>query len=86
MGDKVQIEMTRPISKTKSYALVKILEKSHGTVELKENVTEVKEEKKVGADEIAREKAAKEAEKEAETTKPSAEEVTAETEEEKGDK
>jgi len=32
-------------------------------VELKEDVTEIKEEKKVGADEIAREKKAKEAEK-----------------------
>ncbi len=75
MGDKVQIAEVAPISKTKSYALVKVLEKSHGTVELKDNVTEVAEEKKVGADEIAREKAAKEA-------LETAEEVT----EEKGDK
>ena len=58
VGDRVQIEMTRPISKTKSYTLVKVLEKSRGTVELKEGVTEVVQEKKVGADEIAREKAA----------------------------
>ncbi len=89
MGDKVQIEMVAPISKTKSYALVKVLEKSHGTVELKENVTEIAEEKKVGADEIAREKAAKEAEKEAKKAKTSASEVTEETEvetKEKGDK
>ena len=58
VGDRVQIEMTRPISKTKSYTLVKVLEKSRGTVELKEGVTEVVQEKKVGADEIARERAA----------------------------
>lgn len=57
VGDRVQIEMTRSISKTKSYTLVKVLEKSRGTVELKEGVTEVVQEKKVGADEIARERA-----------------------------
>lgn len=37
-GDKVLIEACRPISKTKSYKLVKVLEKSHGTVELKDEV------------------------------------------------
>ena len=37
-GDKVLIEACRPYSKTKSYKLVKVLEKSHGTVELKEEV------------------------------------------------
>ena len=65
VGDKVEIAMCRPISKTKAYTLVKILEKSHGTVELKEGVTEVVHEEKIGADEIARAKAA-EAEKAAE--------------------
>ena len=40
VGDRVQIEMTRPISKTKSYTLVKVLEKSRGTVELKEGQQE----------------------------------------------
>ena len=40
MGDKVEIAPCRPISKTKSYKLVKVLERSHGTVELKEDVTE----------------------------------------------
>ena len=38
VGDKVEIVSCRPLSKTKSYKLVKILEKSHGTVELKEEV------------------------------------------------
>ena len=65
VGDRVEIAATRPLSKTKAYTLVKILEKSHGTVELKEDVTEIKEEKKVGADQAAREKKAKEAEKKA---------------------
>ena len=37
-GDKVLIEACRPLSKTKSYKLVKVLEKSHGTVELKDEV------------------------------------------------
>lgn len=38
LGDKVLIEACRPYSKTKSYKLVKVLEKSHGTVELKEEI------------------------------------------------
>ena len=38
VGDKVLIEACRPYSKTKSYKLVKILEKSHETVELKAEV------------------------------------------------
>ena len=61
-GDKVEIVACRPFSKTKTYNLVKILEKSHGTVELKEGTTEVQHEKKVGAD--AEAKAAKKKEKE----------------------
>ena len=40
-GDKVVIAETRPISKTKSFTLEKVLEKSRGTVELKEEETEV---------------------------------------------
>ena len=40
-GDIVMIAETRPISKTKTWNLVKIVEKSHGTVELKEEVTQV---------------------------------------------
>ncbi|MBR3052128.1 30S ribosomal protein S17 [Candidatus Saccharibacteria bacterium] len=40
-GDLVEIEATRPLSKTKVYTLVKVLEKSHGTVELKEDVNTV---------------------------------------------
>lgn len=38
VGDKVEIAACRPISKTKSYKLVKVLERSHGTVELKAEV------------------------------------------------
>lgn len=41
LGDKVEIAPCRPLSKTKSYTLVKILERSHGSVELKEDVTDV---------------------------------------------
>ncbi|MBR5027508.1 30S ribosomal protein S17 [Candidatus Saccharibacteria bacterium] len=38
LGDKVEIAACRPLSKTKAYTLVKVLERSHGTVELKEEV------------------------------------------------
>ncbi len=54
VGDRVEIAACRPLSKTKAYTLVKVLEKSHGKVELKEDVTEVRHEEKVGADEIAK--------------------------------
>lgn len=37
-GDKVLVEETRPISKTKSFALVKIVEKSRGSIKLKPEV------------------------------------------------
>ncbi len=53
VGDKVEIVACRPYSKTVAYNLVKVLERSHGTVELKENVNEVELPEKVGADEIA---------------------------------
>lgn len=36
IGDRVTISETRPISKTKSFNLVSVDEKAHGTVELKE--------------------------------------------------
>ncbi len=36
MGDKVTISETRPISKTKSFVLVSVDEKSHGSIELKD--------------------------------------------------
>ncbi len=45
-GDTVMIQETRPISKTKTWTLVKIVEKSRGKVELKEGVTEVESDKK----------------------------------------
>lgn len=38
VGDKVEIIACRPLSKTKAYTLVKIIERSRGSVELKENV------------------------------------------------
>ena len=39
VGDKVEIAACRPLSKTKAYTLVKVLEKSHGSIELKAEVT-----------------------------------------------
>jgi len=62
MGDRVEIAQVAPISKTKSYTLVKILEKSRGTVELKEDVNTVEMPEKIGADEIAKAEAATEGE------------------------
>ena len=41
LGDKVEITACRPYSKTCTYQLVKILERSHGTVELKNDVQNV---------------------------------------------
>jgi len=41
-GDKVTISEVRPISKTKSFILASINEKSRGSIELKEEETEVK--------------------------------------------
>ena len=57
IGDRVQIAMCSPISKTKAYTLVKVLEKSRGTVELKEDVHKVDLPEKIGADKIAAAKA-----------------------------
>ena len=47
-GDTVMIEETRPISKTKTWSLVKIVEKSRGKVELKDEVTGVESDEKEG--------------------------------------
>ena len=38
VGDRVEITECRPVSKTKHYELSRILEKSHGTVKLKDDV------------------------------------------------
>ena len=38
VGDRVEIAMSRPVSKTKAYTLVKIIEKARDAVELKEEV------------------------------------------------
>ncbi len=40
LGDKVTIAETRPVSKTKSFALAKVEERARGTVELKEDEVE----------------------------------------------
>ena len=45
LGDRVEIAACRPLSKTKAYTLVKVLEHSHGSVELKEEVNDVLPEK-----------------------------------------
>lgn len=37
-GDRVTIKETRPLSKTKSFVLVSIDERSHGTIALKSDV------------------------------------------------
>ena len=62
VGDLVEISMVRPISKTKAYSLVKIIEKSRGTVELKEDVNQVEIPEKIGADKIAKAKESEEGE------------------------
>ena len=41
IGDKVQITGTRPVSKTKAFRLASIETRAVGTVELKEDVTDV---------------------------------------------
>ena len=56
-GDRVEIAATRPLSKTKAYTLVRVIEKSRGRVELKDDVLEVEMPEKVGADKIAAEAA-----------------------------
>jgi small subunit ribosomal protein S17 len=61
-GDRVEIAATRPLSKTKAYTLVKIIERSHGTVELKEDVNTVDLPEKVGVDKAAKAEVAKEGE------------------------
>ena len=45
LGDRVEIAACRPLSKTKAYTLVKVLERAHDTVELKEDVNEALPEK-----------------------------------------
>ena len=40
-GDKVEIVETRPISKRKSFKMINVLERSHGSIALKEDATEV---------------------------------------------
>lgn len=41
LGDKVQISEIRPVSKTKAFQLANIETRAVGTLELKEDVTEV---------------------------------------------
>ena len=61
-GDRVEIAETRPVSKTKAYTLVKVIEKARGTVELKEDVHKAYEAEKVGADAAVKAERAKAAE------------------------
>lgn len=42
-GDKVTIVETRPISKSKAFNLVSVDERAHGSIELKDDVTEGEE-------------------------------------------
>ena len=63
IGDKVEIAPCRPYSKTVSYKLVKVLEKSHGTIALKDNTLEVELPEKVGADAAAKAEKSEEEEK-----------------------
>ena len=91
VGDRVQIAMSRPISKTKAYTLVKVLEKARGTVELKEDVHKAYEAEKVGADAEARarraaERQAAEEALEAEKAAEKAEKAAAKKAEEKSEK
>ncbi len=44
-GDRVTIEPTRPVSKTKAFALKSVDEKSHGSLELKADPAELVEKK-----------------------------------------
>lgn len=44
-GDKVQITEMRPVSKTKAFKLANIEERSKGSIELKEDVTDSEAEK-----------------------------------------
>lgn len=46
LGDKVEIVSCRPLSKTKTYKLVKVIERHHGSVELKDDVLELPVEEK----------------------------------------
>jgi small subunit ribosomal protein S17 len=39
-GDKVTISEVRPLSKRKSFNLVEVIEKTHGTIQLKEDEVE----------------------------------------------
>lgn len=45
-GDRVMIAESKPYSKTKTWTLSKIIEKSHGKIELKEDVTKVEGDEK----------------------------------------
>ncbi|MCX6728596.1 MAG: 30S ribosomal protein S17 [Candidatus Saccharibacteria bacterium] len=39
-GDKVTISEIRPVSKRKAFTLVEVIEKTHGTIQLKEDEVE----------------------------------------------
>lgn len=56
IGDRVEIAATRPMSRTKAYTLVRVLERSHGAVELKDNVLKAELPEKEVANKTATEK------------------------------
>ena len=45
-GDRVTIAESKPYSKTKTWTLIEVVERSHGKIELKEEVTEVESDEK----------------------------------------
>ncbi len=47
LGDQVEISESRPISKTKTWALVKVLTRAHEVVEVKDEVLAVPTEEKI---------------------------------------
>ncbi|MBR2837066.1 30S ribosomal protein S17 [Candidatus Saccharibacteria bacterium] len=77
VGDRVEIAACRPLSKTKAYELVRVIEKSRGTVELKDDVLAAEMPEKVGADKVAKAKKA-----EADKAEAGAQEVAEKTGEE----
>ncbi len=45
-GDRVTIAESKPYSKTKTWTLIEVVERSHGKIELKEEVAEVESDEK----------------------------------------
>ena len=56
IGDKVEIVACRPYSKTVTYELTKILERSHGSVELKDDTEGVVADSEKNAEDLKEDK------------------------------